>query len=41
MLSLKDRLTEILINNKLITDAQLEQAVRGPWSPQAGGPREG
>jgi len=28
MLSLKDRLTEILINNKLITQAQLEQALK-------------
>jgi type IV pilus assembly protein PilB len=27
MVSLKDRLTEILINNKLITQAQLEQAL--------------
>ena len=27
MLSLKDRLTEILINNKLITTEQLEQAL--------------
>ena len=28
MLSLKDRLTEILINNKLITEEQLEQALK-------------
>ncbi|MDP2044288.1 MAG: MSHA biogenesis protein MshE, partial [Candidatus Omnitrophota bacterium] len=28
MLSLKDRLTEILINNKLITKEQLEQALK-------------
>jgi len=28
MLSLKERLTEILINNKLITQEQLNQALR-------------
>ena len=28
MISLKDRLTEILINNKLITAEQLEQALK-------------